>query len=89
MADGTVATTELGFRQNQDGPFIRFALLKVTSLTGGQAETIAHGLPSTPRVVIPIPLVAAGGFETADADATNIYWTTGSNQTSMKFYVEY
>ena len=85
----TVTPTYLSFRQNQSGVYIRRAMLKVSGLTSGAANTIAHGLPSTPQIANYVPLVAAGGFETSDPDATNLYYTTGSGETSLKVYLEY
>jgi len=85
----TVTTTYLGFRQNQSGEYIRRAMIKVTALSTGAAATIPHGLPSTPQIVNYVALVAAGGFETSDPDATNLYYTTGASQTALKAYVEY
>ena len=85
----SVSSQDLGFRQLQSGPYIRRALLTVTGLSTGTASTIAHGLPATPQVVLYTPRVAAGGFETQAADATNLYYTTGASQTALTAYVEY
>ena len=84
-----ITVTKLGWRQNQDGTPVGVALLKATGLTGGSASTIAHGLGSAPKGVAYVPLVATGGVETSDPDATNLYWTTGSNQTAIKALIFY
>lgn len=77
------------FRQDQEGNYVRRAKLVVTGLTGGQAETIPHGLPGIPIRWHVVPRVASGGFETSDPDATNFYWTTGASQTSLVIFVDY
>ena len=85
----TVTVTKAGWRQNQDGTPVGIAYLKVTGLSSATPSTIAHGLGSAPKSVQYIPLVASGGFETADPDATNLYWTTGSGQTAIKAILSY
>lgn len=84
-----VAPTYLNFRQIQKGPYIRKALLVVTGLTGAAANTIPHGLPKIPQTVVYVATNGVPGFETATADATNLYYTTGAAQTALKAIVEY
>ena len=77
-------------RQNITGVLLRRAVLTVTGLTAGAANTIAHGLPRVPYGV-PNYQATSGtpGFETQPPDATNLYFTTGAGQTSLRVGVEY
>lgn len=69
---------------------MRRAALVITGLTAGAANTIPHGLPKIPYGV-PNYQATSGtpGFETAVPDATNLYYTTGAGQTSLRVGVEY
>jgi hypothetical protein len=89
-----VVAAQKGFRQKQNGPYIREAVLTVTGLTAGAANTIIHGLAvnsvgQAPTVVNYVATTGVPGFQTAPADATNLYYTTGSGQTSLIANVEY
>ena len=64
--------------QEIDGRFLNRAVLAVSGLTAGSANTIPHGLPRQPQTV-DLNAGAAGKWgETSAADATNIYVTVGS-----------
>jgi hypothetical protein len=73
-----------------NGAQIERAALTITGLSPGVANTIPHGLPRTPYGV-PNYQATSGtpGFETAPPDATNLYYTTGAGQTSLRVGVEY
>ncbi len=85
-----VTQTGLGIGVELAGTQPRKAVLGVTGLTAAAANTIPHGLPGTPRGV-PIYQATSGtpGFETSPPDATNVYYTTGAGQTSLRVGVEY
>ncbi len=85
-----VTPTNLGIGVELAGTQPRRAVLVVTGLTAAAANTIAHGLPAAPRGV-PNYQATSGtpGFETAVPDATNLYYTTGAGQTSLRAQVEY
>ena len=89
-----VSQASKGFSQLQTGPYIRQAVLTVTGLSSGTASTIPHGLAIngvavTPRIVDFVATTGAPGFQTAPADSTNLYYTTGSGQTSLIANVQY
>jgi len=84
-----VTPTYLSFRQNQTGEYIRRAKLTVTGLTAGAANTIPHGLPTPPQIVNYVATSGTPGFETSPADGTNLYFTTGTSQTSLVAYADY
>jgi hypothetical protein len=89
-----VSASYKSFRQLQKGPYIREAVLTITGLTAGAANTIPHGLAingvgKIPRVVNFVATNGVPGFQTSVADATNLYYTTGSGQTSVIANVEY
>jgi hypothetical protein len=85
-----VTTTGLGIGVELSGAQPRKAVLVITGLTAAAANTIAHGLPAAPRGV-PNYQASSGtpGFETQAPDATNLYYTTGAGQTSLRVGVEY
>jgi hypothetical protein len=85
-----VAPTYMDVYQNIRGTLLERAVLVVTGLTAGAANTIPHGLPRTPHGV-PNYQATSGtpGFETSAPDATNLYYTTGASQTSLRVGVEY
>lgn len=85
-----VTPTYEDIRQNLEGAYLRRAVLLITGLTAGAANTIPHGLPGTPYGV-PNYQATSGtpGFETSAPDATNLYYTTGAGQTSLRVGVEY
>lgn len=85
-----VTPTNLGIGVEVAGTQPRKAVLVVTGLTAAAANTIPHGLPAAPRGV-PNYQAASGtpGFETSVPDATNLYYTTGAGQTSLRVQVEY
>jgi hypothetical protein len=89
MAISVTATYE-DVHQNMSGAMLRRAVLVVTGLTAGGANTIPHGLPRIPYGV-PNYQATAGtsGFETQPPDGTNLYYTTGAGQTSLRVGVEY
>jgi hypothetical protein len=89
MAVAVTATYE-DVHQNITGSLLRRAVLVVTGLAAGAANTIPHGLPRTPYGV-PNYQATAGtpGFETQPPDATNLYYTTGAGQTGLRVGVEY
>ncbi len=73
-----MANTYLFQRQNLTGEYLRGAPVSVTTVAG-TANTVAHGLPATPRVVIYIPQNGNGNwFETQPADSINLYITVGA-----------
>lgn len=76
--------------QRIEGGYIHRATLEVTGLTAGAANTIPHGLPTTPED-LPIYQATTGtpGFQTAAPDGTNLYYTSGVGQTSVEIGVEY
>jgi hypothetical protein len=74
----SVTPSYLGRLQQIDGPFPRRAVLTVTGLTAGAANTIPHGLPGIPKTVGLNAGTAGLWGETQPADATNIYVTVGS-----------
>ncbi len=86
----SVTPTYEDVHQNLTGALLRRAVLVVTGLTAGAANTIPHGLPKTPYNV-PIYQATSGtpGFETSPPDATNLYYTTGAGQTSLRVGIEY
>jgi hypothetical protein len=86
----SVSPTYLDVHQTIRWTMLRRAVLVVTGLTAGAANTIPHGLPSTPFGV-PDYQATSGtpGFETSAPDATNLYYTTGASQTSLRVEVEY
>ncbi len=85
-----VTTSGLGIGVELAGTQPVKAVLVVTGLTAAAANTIAHGLPRAPRGA-PNYQATSGtpGFETSPPDATNLYFTTGAGQTSMRVGVEY
>ena len=75
-----------------------FVTLKVTGLTAGHTNTVAHGLPRIPRRVWFTALASGANapdcsLDTATAaagyDATNIYVFTPANVTAALIHVEY
>jgi hypothetical protein len=86
----TVTPTYQEVRTNLRGALIDRAILVVTGLTVDAANTIPHGLPRTPYGV-PNYQATSGtpGFETSAPDATNLYYTTGAGQTSLRVGIEY
>jgi hypothetical protein len=80
-----------GQKTRLTGEYLREAVLYVTGLTAGQANTIAHGLPAVPAEVEYVPTSGNGNwYETQDPDSTNLYLTIGaSGPTSFKVYVKY
>jgi hypothetical protein len=86
----SVTPTYQDVRQTIRGALIECAVLVITGLTAGAANTIPHGLPRIPYGV-PNYQATSGtpGFETSVPDATNLYYTTGAGQTSLRVGVEY
>ncbi|MGC2234255.1 MAG: hypothetical protein WBA09_22330 [Candidatus Acidiferrum sp.] len=74
----TVTPTYYGRIKNLDGSFPRRALLAVSGLTAGAANSIPHGLPGVPQTVDLNPSALGLWGETSIADATNIYVTVGT-----------
>jgi hypothetical protein len=76
--------------QNLTGALLRRAILTITGLTAAAANVIPHGLPRAP-LGVPNYQASSGtpGFETQPPDATNLYYTTGAGQTSLRVGVEY
>ncbi len=85
-----VAPTYEDVHQNMEGALLRRAVLVITGLTAAAANVIPHGLPRTPFGV-PNYVATSGvpGFETSPPDATNLYYTTGAGQTTLRVGVEY
>lgn len=86
----SVTPTYEDVHQNISGALRRRAVLTVTGLTAAAANTIPHGLPKTPNGV-PNYQATSGtpGFEVQPPDGTNLYYTTGAGQTSLRVGVEY
>ncbi len=84
-----VTPTYQGQKTRLTGEYLREAALVVTGLTAAAANTIAHGLPGTPVDVNYVPTSGTPGFETSVPDATNLYYTTGAGQTSLRVFVKY
>jgi hypothetical protein len=86
----TVTPTYKDVRQTIRGALIDQAILVITGLSAGAANTIPHGLPRAPFGV-PNYQATSGtpGFETQAPDATNLYYTTGAGQTSLRVGIEY
>jgi hypothetical protein len=89
MAISVSATFE-DVHQNITGALLRRAVLVITGLTSDAANVFPHGLPRTPYGVPNYQATSgAPGFETQPPDATNLYYTTGAGQTSLRVGVEY
>ena len=73
-----VTNTNHGFRQNQTGELIRRGSLAVSGLTAAAGNTVAHGLPYTPRRISLRPGANGLWGETQTPDATNVYITVGT-----------
>lgn len=74
----TVTPTFFGRFKLIDGRFVRRAVLAISGLTAASANTVPHGLPSTPQTV-DLEAGAAGLWgETQVWDGTNIYITVGT-----------
>jgi len=71
-------TAQLGTFTRLNGKFSNLASVAVTGLTAGAANTIPHGLPTTPTVIGLVPGANGLWAQTQAADATNIYLTVGS-----------
>jgi hypothetical protein len=86
----TVTPTFEDVRQTIQGALLERAVLVITGLTAGAANTIPHGLPRTPYGV-PNYQATSGtpGFETFPPDAASLYYTTGAGQTGLRVQVEY
>jgi len=87
----TVTTTFFRLEENQfTGQVTRRTKITVTGLSASTPSTIAHGLPATPFDV-PNYQATSGtpGFETSPPDATNVYYTTGAGQTSLRIALKY
>ncbi len=86
----SVTTTGVGIGVELSGTQPRKAVLVITGLTAAAANTIPHGLPGAPRGV-PNYQTTSGtpGFETSPPDGTNLYYTTGAGQTSLRVGIEY
>jgi hypothetical protein len=86
----TISTQELDVYQNLNGVLINRWILNVAGLTAGAANTIPHGMPSA-AWTLPNYQATSGtpGFETQPPDATNLYYTTGAGQTSLRVEVEF
>ncbi len=84
-----VTPTYVDVKQSIAGAFQRAVKFVVTGLTAGAANTIPHGLPGTPQIALYEATSGTPGFETSDPDATNLYFTTGTGQTSLKAYCWY
>lgn len=85
----TVAPTYIGQRQDIRGTYLRQAMLVIAGLTAAAANTIPHGLPTTPVIVVYEATSGTPGFETSNTDGTNLYYSTGAGQTSLKAYCWY
>ncbi len=85
----TVTPTYRGMRQQKSGEDYRMARLVIAGLTAAAANTIPHGLPAAPVIVVYEATSGTPGFETSDADGTNLYFSTGAGQTSLKAYAWY
>jgi hypothetical protein len=83
----TVTKTDYGYRQNQDGTYVGFAVINVTGLSSATPSTIPHTLGSIPRMFSYTSLNGTAGQETSVPDATNFYYTTGSGQTTLRIEV--
>lgn len=76
--------------QTFQGVPLRSARLAVTGLTPGQTNNVPHGLPNTPMGVELEPTSNNNFWESATADATNIYVGVGAGTgTSTVIYVMY
>jgi hypothetical protein len=86
----TVTPTYEDVHQNITGALLQRATLVVTGLTAAEANTIPHGLPRIPYGV-PNYQATSGtpGFETSVPTATDLFYTTGAGQTSLRIGVEY
>ncbi|MGH9345513.1 MAG: hypothetical protein ACRD19_17335 [Terriglobia bacterium] len=86
----SVVTDYTDLRQNTEGFIFSHAVLSVTGLAAGAANTIPHALIRTPYG-LPNYQATSGtpGFETSVPDATNLYYTAGAGQTSLRVSVEY
>jgi hypothetical protein len=85
----SVTPSELGVELSEIGQRKRFARLVVTGLPAAAANAIPHGLPARPYAVIYQATSGTPGFETSDPDETDLHYTTGAGQTSLKAYVWY
>ncbi len=76
--------------QTYVGVPLRRAKLAVAGLTPGQTNNVAHGLPNTPLAVELEPTSNNNFWESAAADASNIYVGVGTGAgTSALIYVTY
>ena len=90
----TVSAAYQGFFQIQRGNRIRRAVLTVSGLTAGTANTIPHGLPGTPQQIDMLPgsngTFPGGWGLSAGPDGTNIYVVVANNgATSGTFNAQY
>jgi hypothetical protein len=89
MAIVVTPTYRDSFKQ-LNGKFVARASLAVTGLTAASANTIPHGLPTTPQMVNLVPGANGLWGQTSAADATNIYVTVGTGgATAGTINVEY
>ena len=86
----SVTRTNLGTIRMLDGKFVNRASLAVTGLTAASANTVPHGLPTTPQTVNLVPGANGLWGQTSAVDATNIYVTVGTGgATAGTINVEY
>ncbi len=87
------------------GPFLKFAYIPVTGLTASASNTIPHGLPFSPRVVVPVAMPAGSialddtqGNADPDAvltgghlgfDSTNVYVVCGAGAVEALLLIMY
>ena len=76
----SVTSTYQGQKTRLTGEYLREAVLVVTGLTAGAANTIPHGLPAAPVDVCYVPTDGNGNwYETQAPDVTNLYVTSGAS----------
>lgn len=81
-------TSFIPYRDGQ-GARVASGKLVITGLAAGN-NTVAHGLPATPRKVIIEPTSNGPFWEYQAADATNLYLGVGAGGgTAANVYVEY
>jgi hypothetical protein len=91
MAGISVSASYKGVKTRLTGEYIEEAVLTVSGLSAGAANTIAHGLPRVPIEVCYVPTDGNGNwYETSAPDATNIYITSGaSGPDAFRIFVKY
>ena len=73
----SVVPTYCYLTQTFQGVPVRKAKLAISGLTAGTANSVPHGLPSTPVSIAYTPSANGLWGETQAPDATNVYITVG------------